>query len=121
VAYSVITHLIDEQIFEYFVEAKRVLKSSGIAIFSFLDLLNPPQTEAFFEHAAVYHQGHGDLLKFMTKDVLSLFAKRVGMSDVEFLDNAQRVPTSGKRTKAMEGYKDYPAVIVEQSLCVMRS
>jgi 2-polyprenyl-3-methyl-5-hydroxy-6-metoxy-1,4-benzoquinol methylase len=118
VAFSVITHLLDEEIYEYIAEAKRVLRPGGLAIFSFLDFTT--NSDLFFRHAAVHRGGHGDLLKFTTQDVLTLFAKHAGMSSVEFEDG-QDTPTSGRRTPAMEGYDLPPAVALNHPLCVMRA
>jgi SAM-dependent methyltransferase len=54
VGFSVITHLLDEEAYEYFVEAKRVLKPGGIAVFSFLDFGSPAHADSFFAHAAMH-------------------------------------------------------------------
>jgi hypothetical protein len=63
----------------------------------------------------------GDLLKFTSSDVLTMFAKSAGMSSVEFKDGQQHVPTSGRKTPAMDGYDLPPTVALGQSLCVMRA
>lgn len=92
-AYSVITHLIDEEVFTYFQEARRVLKPGGVALFSYLDLV--ARSQHFFTHAGTFRQGHGDLLKFTTKETLQLFAEEAGFSNVEFIDGYDHIPTSG--------------------------
>ena len=105
VAYSVITHLLDEETFEYLQEAKRSLKPSGVAIFSFVDFMNPSHAESFFKHASWHRQGHGDLLKYQTKEILRLFGERAGFSSVEFVDSDTALPTSGHGSKLIEQEK----------------
>lgn len=96
VAFSVITHLLDEETFEYFQDAWRVLKPGGVAIFSFLDYMYDPHVDNFFRHASEHRHGHGDLLKFSTKEVLHLFGKRAGFSRAEFIDGVDEIKTSGQ-------------------------
>jgi ubiquinone/menaquinone biosynthesis C-methylase UbiE len=52
VGFSLITHLLDEEIFDYFRESRRVLTEGGVAIFSFFDFLNGNHLETFFRHAS---------------------------------------------------------------------
>jgi SAM-dependent methyltransferase len=98
VSFSVITHLIDEEVLRYFLEAKRVLRTGGTAIFSFMDFDLPAHQEVFFRHAPVFETGHGDLLKFTTKSVLAIFSQHAGMETVDFAD-----------------------ALVGQSCCIMRA
>lgn len=85
VGFSVITHLTDEDTFEYIQEAHRVLRPGGTAIFSFLDFSNEVHLEMFFRHCRERMYGHGDLIKFTTPDVLEAFAKLAGFSRTEFI------------------------------------
>jgi len=101
VAYSVITHLLDEETFEYLQDARRVLKPGGVAIFSFLDFMYDRHVENFFRHAAQHRHGHGDMLKYTTKEVLRLFGEKAGFSNVQFVDGVDALPTSGKTSPLM--------------------
>jgi 2-polyprenyl-3-methyl-5-hydroxy-6-metoxy-1,4-benzoquinol methylase len=119
VAYSVITHLRDEETFEYFADSRRVLKPGGVAIFSFLDMLEQAHVDLFFTYAAYHRQGHGDLMKFQTKAVLSMLATKAGFSQVNFVGPAQELATSGKASPLIE--RDYIpfSFAFGQSVCVL--
>jgi SAM-dependent methyltransferase len=120
VGFSVITHLIDEEIYDYFCESKRVLTSGGVAIFSFFDFLNSSHRQMFFKHASVHRQGHGDMLKFNTKEVLALFAKEAGFIEVDFLDGGADIPNSRIPSPLLDVSATPNAFQFEQSLCIMR-
>jgi hypothetical protein len=117
--FSVITHLLDEETYDYFVEATRVLRPDGIAIFSFLDFGSSVHADMFFEHAAVHRLGQGDLLKFTTKEVLSLLAARAGFGKCVFVDHTELLPPSGKGSPLIADEKLPMAVSFGQSICVM--
>jgi SAM-dependent methyltransferase len=120
VGFSVITHLMDEEAFEYVQEAGRVLKAGGVAIFSFLDLGLPTHQATFFEYASQHRHGHGDVLKFSTKDVLTLFATQAGFSATGFVDGSAGLPHSGLPS-ALVDVGSMPATYqFGQSLCVLR-
>lgn len=120
VGFSVITHLLDEEVFEYVSEARRVLRKGGVAVFSFLDFNHAPHRNDFFGHAAAHRHGHGDLLKFTTKDVLDHMAKKAGFLSVEFQDGDQKIPTSGLETELFGGDKIPESFVFGHSLCAMR-
>jgi SAM-dependent methyltransferase len=117
VGFSVITHLLDEEAFDYFVEARRVLKPGGIAVFSFLDFV--AHADSFFAHAAMHRSGQGDLLKFTTKEVLSLFAERAGFSRCAFIDPSESIPASGRGSRLIAADQMPAALSLGQSLCIM--
>jgi ubiquinone/menaquinone biosynthesis C-methylase UbiE len=120
VGFSTITHLIDEEIYDYFCESKRVLAASGVAIFSFFDFLNSRHLEIFFKHAAVHRQGHGDMLKFNTKEVLARFANAAGFRVVDFLDGGTDIPNSRIPSSLLDVRAMPDAFQFGQSLCIMR-
>jgi SAM-dependent methyltransferase len=118
--FSLITHLLDEEIFEYFAEAKRVLRPGGVAVFSFMDLDVPHIREQFFEHARVHRTGHGDLLRFTTKPVLKHIADGAGFKTTTFSEGHDAIASSKARTKLIDG-RDAPEMFVlGQSICVMQ-
>lgn len=121
VAFSVITHLIDEEVFEYFAEAKRVLKPGGLAIFSFLDFQNAGHRNAFFRHARQHRHGHGDMLKFTTPDVLKLFAEHLEFTSVEFVDGAHKMPISNTPSKLLDIATTQKTFSTGQSTCILRA
>lgn len=119
VGFSLITHLMDEETFEYFVESRRVLRLGGTAIFSFFDILYPPHQEKFVTYSQNHRSGHGDILKFTAKPVLEFFAHKAGFSKVEFIDSQDRVPASGRVNKLTETL-DLPSHIeMAQSGCIL--
>ena len=121
VGFSVITHLIDEEIFDYFTEAKRVLKRGGLAIFTFLDFDLPSHQDMFFRHAAQYKHSHGDMLKFSTKSQLEAFAERVGLDDVRFINAGADVPISFAPSALFDTRTHPPQFHPGQSVCAMRA
>ena len=120
-AFSVITHLIDEEVFEYFLEARRVVSSDGVVIFSFLDFMNDGHQETFFKHASQHRHGQGDMLKFTTQDVLYLFGRRAGFKSIQFVSGQASIPTSGVHSALLDVSKAAPAFQMGQSVCVMRT
>ncbi|GAC1331257.1 MAG: hypothetical protein NVSMB26_09420 [Beijerinckiaceae bacterium] len=113
-AFSVITHLLDEEVYDYFRETKRVLRRGGVGIFSFLDFFNDVHQAAFFGHALHHRNGHGDILKFTTRDILRLFGQTAGFGAVEFMDG---LPSTGA-----DRFSKVPETIRQgQSICVLRA
>ncbi|MBB6407656.1 class I SAM-dependent methyltransferase [Mesorhizobium sangaii] len=88
VGFSLITHLLNEEIMEYLWETRRVLREGGIAIFSFLDLTNEEHRASFAGHARQHRHGHGDLLTFTTRETVSILGGLAGFRSVRFLDEA---------------------------------
>jgi SAM-dependent methyltransferase len=120
VGFSVITHLIDEEIFDYFCQSRRVLASGGVAIFSFFDFLKESHLQIFFKHAAVHRHGHGDILKFNTKEVLTRFANEAGFSEVNFVEGGADIPNSRIPSSLLDVHATPDPLRIEQSLCIMR-
>jgi SAM-dependent methyltransferase len=117
--FSLITHLIDEEIFEYFSEAKRVLRARGVAIFSFADLDIPQVRATFFRHAKQHRHGHGELLRFTTRPILRYFAEGAGFSSVTFTDGSDNVVSATARPKLIDGRDAPRSYALGESLCVM--
>jgi SAM-dependent methyltransferase len=119
IAFSVITHLLDEEAFEYFAEARRVLDAGGVAMFTYFDFMLPGHADQFFGHAAQHRHGHGDLLRFTTKEVLDLFAGRAGFASATFVDAFVEIPTSGAPSALIAAEKLPPSISIAQSMCVL--
>jgi SAM-dependent methyltransferase len=88
VGFSLITHLLNEEILEYFWEARRVLRDGGTAVFSFMDLADETHRRNFEQHARQHRHGHGDLLTYTTQETLSILGSLAGFSDVRFADSS---------------------------------
>lgn len=119
--FSLITHLLDEEIFECFVEARRVLRSDGVGIFSFLDFENPQHRASFFVHAGNHRNGHGDLLKFNTKSVLTLLALEAGFSAVKFIHSGTAPVAASGRSTLLDDRPAPNVIQLGQSVCVMEA
>lgn len=117
--FSLITHLLDEEIFEYFMEARRVLRPNGIAVFSFLDFENDGHLSAFVAHARHHRHGHGDLLKYTTKSILRRLAKCAGFSATRFLENGIADVGVYGRSKLLDGRDAPKQAALGQSVCAM--
>lgn len=120
VGFSILTHLMDEEVFEYIQETSRVLRPGSLAIFSFFDLGLPAHQDVFFGFAQQHRLGHGDVLKFTTKDVLSLFAKRAGFRTTQFVDGTADMQHSGTPSALLD-VESLPATFqFGQSICVLQ-
>jgi 2-polyprenyl-3-methyl-5-hydroxy-6-metoxy-1,4-benzoquinol methylase len=113
--FSLITHLLDEEVFLYFRETARVLKPNGIAVFSYLDFKHPIHQRQFLSYVDV-HKVKRDLLKLFERDTLCKFADMVGMRVIESIDGGKPFPASGKRTMLSNGQPAPSSVTSGQSL-----
>lgn len=79
--FSVFTHLLHEDTYRYFLEAKRVLRPSGVFVFSFLEFAVPCHWETFI--ASFQRQERGrHLNQFLDRDAIRAFAAH---ADLEVL------------------------------------
>jgi SAM-dependent methyltransferase len=118
--FSLITHLLDEEIFEYFLETRRVLRPGGVAVFSFLDLDVPHFREMFFMHAKGHRRGHGDLLRFSTRPALKHFADGAGFTSAAFFDGNEIVLSNAHRKMLIDGRVAPDGDYLRQSICMMQ-
>jgi SAM-dependent methyltransferase len=96
VGFSLITHLLNEEIFEYLQDARRVLRSGGHAVFSFFDLNNNTHRQNFVKHSSRHRHGDGDLLVFTTRETLAMLANLAGFKQTRFRDGTEEsLPYSG--------------------------
>jgi 2-polyprenyl-3-methyl-5-hydroxy-6-metoxy-1,4-benzoquinol methylase len=120
-AFSVITHLLDEEAFEYIREAHRVLKPGGAAVFTFYDFMNDSHLEIFFRHASQHRHGHGDILKFTTAAVLEKIARYAGFAGIEFIGPETDLHYSGTPSPLFNVEPaGTPYRMGGQAICVMR-
>ena len=75
--FSVFTHLIHEQSFQYFEESFRVLKPGGKLVFSFLEFAVRSHWE-HFESSALYYEQGGHLNVLMERNAIRAWAEMVG-------------------------------------------
>ena len=118
-AFSLITHLLDEEVFLYFRECARVLKPGGIAVFSFLDFSHPTHQQRFLSYVGSY-KAQRDLLKFFEKETLCRFAQMLDMQVVEIIDGGKAFQVSGERVAMTNGQPAPTEVMSGQSLLFLR-
>jgi SAM-dependent methyltransferase len=117
-AFSLITHLLDEEAFLYFRETARVLKPGGLAVFSFLDFAHWFHQKRWAEYVEGY-TAQRDLLKFFEKDTLRRFGEMVGLKTIEIIEAGEPFPVSGGRSVLADGTPAPQSVTSGQSLLFM--
>jgi SAM-dependent methyltransferase len=115
--FSLITHLLDEEVFAYFREARRVMKTGGTAVFSFLDFV---RDRAKFVQFASNRGRRFDVLKYFEKSTLTMFADENGFDVVEFIDGGADVPAREKGT-LLDGRPSPKSISLGQSVIFMRA
>jgi SAM-dependent methyltransferase len=115
--FSLITHLLDEEVFAYFREARRVMKTGGIAVFSFLDFVHD---RAMFVQFQSNRGARPDVLKFFEKSTLTMFADENGFDVVEFMDGGADAPARAKGM-LLDGRPAPKSISIGQSVIFMRS
>jgi ubiquinone/menaquinone biosynthesis C-methylase UbiE len=87
--FSVFTHLLDEDIYRFLLEAKRVSKPNGKIIFTFLDF----ECES---HWSIFEKYLEDLNpnrvinKFLSKDAIRRWARKIGLKEERLIDGSQK-------------------------------
>jgi ubiquinone/menaquinone biosynthesis C-methylase UbiE len=76
--FSVFTHLLHEQTYNYLIDAKRVLKSGGKIIFSFLELYIPSHW-AVFENDYLNLDSEKPLNMFIERDAIKAWAEHLNL------------------------------------------
>jgi len=83
--FSVLTHLLHEDAYEYLSEARRVLKPGGKIVFSFLEF-RIPWHWSVFEQSVVHRTSSQHLNQFMDREGIQAWAKHLGLEVVVFAD-----------------------------------
>lgn len=118
-AFSVMTHLMNEEVFRYFREASRVLKRGGVAVFSFLDFGLPSARQEFVRYAKTGKE-RPDVLAWIEKSTLRFFARRTGFEIIEFQDSGAQVPAKFPNRKLENGAVTGPTFSLGQSLVYLK-
>lgn len=86
--FSVFTHIVDEDIYRYLADAKRLIKPTGRIVFSYLDYANP-------EHWPLFEQSVADraplklLTHFLNRTTIEAWASRLGLKVQALHDGAE--------------------------------
>ena len=83
--FSVITHLLHQESYLYFLEVSRVLRQGGKAVVSFLEFRHPGLWP-IFESSVDVVLGGERLDMFVDRDALSLWADHAGLAVLDFID-----------------------------------
>jgi SAM-dependent methyltransferase len=118
-AFSVITHLLDEEVFAYLREAARILRPGGVAVFSFLDFSHPQHREHFLQLVREREVRH-DVLKCFEKATLDFFADANGFEVLEYLDAYDNVPAKFPGQSLPDGSRSGSTLVMGQSLAFFR-
>lgn len=118
-AFSVMTHLLDEEVYMYFQQSARVLKRGGVAVFSFKDFSLPCHRTEFLHFAQYQHERH-DVLKCFEKDTLRFFGEAVGMEVIEFQDAFVESPAKFPQQRLPDGTHSGNLLVMGQSLAYFR-
>lgn len=119
--FSLITHLLDEEVFCVIAEAGRVLKAGGVAVFSYLDFAVPKHRERFIRTALVEAPaGRKDVLKFFEKPTLAMFGEEAGLDVIEFQDAYHAVPAKFAGHVLPNGQVTGDELVMGQSIAYFR-
>lgn len=94
-AFSVFTHLLHHESYVYLQEAKRVLKSGGLAVFSFLEFSEPSHWTIFEQTVEVNKATQtAHLNMFIERSAIQCWAEHLGLSVQETI-SATEAPWGG--------------------------
>jgi ubiquinone/menaquinone biosynthesis C-methylase UbiE len=115
--FSVFTHLLHEQSYEYLKDAKRVTKPGGRIIFSFLEFLMPSHWNVF-EGMLAGPSPH--LNMFMSRDGIHAWASHLDLDVVAIADGEKPQVPIRQPITFEDGRVTTESASLGQSLCVLR-
>jgi SAM-dependent methyltransferase len=118
-AFSVITHLLPQEVFAYFSEAARVLRSGSVGVFSFNDYALPKH-RANFLNSVKTHAARHDLLTWFERPTLRFFAEAAGLAVVKFIDAGRSQKAKFAGTALLTGKSAPSDWSLGQSLLYLR-
>ena len=86
--FSVFTHLLDEDIFRFLAEARRVLKPGGLVVFSFLDF-ECESHWSIFEGTIADRNPNRVINKFISKGAIRRWSRAIGFREESIWDGLQ--------------------------------
>jgi len=100
--FSVLTHLLHEQSYWYLEEAKRVLKPGGRIVASFLNYSQDSHWDIFMNTLKdAKNNPSGPINVFLSREILTIWAQRLGLEVIQFIDGEEAVPGSTALGQAM--------------------
>ncbi len=118
--FSVFTHMLHEESFAYLLEAKRVLRPGGTAVFSFLEFCLAGHWEIFKSNVdwVCQQTEAGHLNVFINRADLAIWAEKLGMELVAIHPGHERfIRVDGNTATAKVPAGDYA---LGQSVCILK-
>jgi SAM-dependent methyltransferase len=116
--FSVFTHLLHEQSYVYLREAKRVLKSGGRIVFSFLEFAIPSHWTVF--EGTLANLGAEHLNVFIGRDAVRAWAEHLGLEVIAICDGDKPQTPLRHPVTLEDGRVLTDSGTLGQSLCVLR-
>ncbi len=117
--FSVLTHLLHEQSFVYLREAKRVLKSKGFIVFSYLDFADSTNQKVFRQLVST-HDKREVLSIFFDRPAITFWASELMLEIIKFLPGSKPMLEIKKPVRLKNGNVIAGPVSLGQSLCILR-
>lgn len=115
--FSVFTHLLDEDIYRFLAEAKRVAKPGGKIVFSFLDF-EVESHWAVFTSTLANENENRVLNKFVSKPSIRRFARELGLKEERIYDGPEKWIQLTEPFTYIEGRRAEGTVEFGQSVAV---
>ena len=116
--FSVFTHLLHEQSYVYLRDAKRVLKSGGRIVFSFLEFAIPSHWNVF--EGTLANRGAEHLNVFIGRDAVQAWAEHLELEVVAICDGDKPQTPLRHPVTLEDGSVMSDSGTLGQSLCVLR-
>ena len=116
--FSVFTHLLHEESFEYLRDAKRVLKPNGKIVFSFLEFLIPCHWD-MFEASLADTRRDKVLVQFVSRDAIKAWTAHLDLSIVEINDGDKPHINLNTTVRWEDGREMTEKGNLGQSVCVL--
>ena len=117
--FSVLTHLLHEESFVYLREAKRVLRTGGKIVLSFLDFRLPTHWSYFEFNLADIGIGSHPLNVFISPDMLRVWAAHLELEVETIIDGTEPYVPLPSPIKLEDGTILKDRGSVGQSICVL--
>ena len=119
VAFSLFTHLLHEECYEYLKEFHRVTKPNGKIIFSFLDYRVPSHRSIFMSNVRDF-RARKQLLTYMGLHAIEFFSNSLGMKITDIADGDDDMVQFTEPQTLRDGTVLQGSKTLGQSVCVLQ-
>ncbi|MEZ0167576.1 class I SAM-dependent methyltransferase [Microvirga sp. TS319] len=116
--FSVFTHLLHEQTFQYLSEAKRVLRPGGRIVFSFLEYACAAHHD-IFRHTFQHFDEMRHLNVFIERNAIEFFAAELGLTVIVMRGGDEPTIKLDEPVRRLDGTTMSGHIWLGQSLCVL--